>query len=475
MKSSLIEHLEQRKPQTMDNDPFPHLQDVISTLPLLSKSYMRFLIAFSTISAASEIQEALRHALKKLSGAFPYLAGQVIIGPHDEKPRIVAFREIIELVVKDGRDNMPTMAEMRKARFPFSMLDGRILAPDIAHSRQVGSKVVAPVLMLQATFIEGGVLLGIYGNHCQMDMAGMAVIIKLLAKTLNGETLTETELVQVNQSRIQAVPFLDESISSKTLELELDDMLVKPHSFTSGGATLPSSRWVYINFSDANLNRLKAEAIRTKTSDVPFLTTDDAMGAFLWQRINYARSNTTYATTFGRVASVRRLFGLGNYYVANMCDVVYTSHTSPQPIWEIPLGVIASRLRERLLPAHDEKNRWHMQALVTALHRSDSPDKRGRLIFGANLDFARDLYVSSITKVAPVCDWKFGPVMGVPEAGRRPNLPDNTLLGLVISMPRAKGQGAEEGDLAVAACLSEEDIRILRKDKVLGEYAEILD
>lgn len=458
----------------MQDDPFPHLQDVMSTLPLLSKSYVRFLIAFSTSSPPPTIEHALRVALTQLTDAFPYLAGQVVIGSEDQKPRIVAYQDTIELVVKNVRDDVPSMDELRKAKFPFSMLDGRLLAPDIAHSRKVGPDEVAPVLTLQASFVKGGVLLGLYGNHCQMDMAGMAVIIRLLAKTLNGEPFTETELAQVNQARTDAIPLLDDSITDEMLAPELDDVLAKPHSFTTQGAALPPSRWVYLNFSDTSLKRLKDDAARTKTPDIPFLTTDDALCAFLWQRINRARQNTQ-PSVFGRVASLRRLFGLGNYYVGNMCDIVYIRHDDEaEPIWETPLGVVASRLRRRLLPDRDAENRRHMQVLATALHRARGAD-RDRLIFGANLDFGRDLYVSSVTKVAPVCEWSFGPVLGVPEAGRRPNLPDNTLLGFVVSMPRARGEAGEEGDLAVAACLSDDDIDMLKRDELVAEYAAFLD
>lgn len=314
-----------------------------------------------------------------------------------------------------------------------------------------------------------------------MDCVGMGEVTRMMAKIMSGTDLSEDELTLGNQPRGHVIPLLgDEYQPDLGPGTELDDVYLKPTSFSTaaGFANIDLSsppRWVYLNFTAENLGRLKDEAAREGlASGMPYITTDDAICALLWQRINKARHARlgTYTSRLGRVVNVRKCFGL-NGYLGNMGDTVeYVDYaeTSGVNIWKKPLGSIASQLRAGLqAKQYDRVIKHHMQALATMLDRYKGEDKN-KLGFGANIDFNKDMYVSSYTKVFQCCDWSFGPLLGVPEVGRRPQMANSALPGLLMFMPKSKN-----GDLAVAAALSELDIAALRGDQTFTLFAEFLD
>lgn len=306
----------------------------------------------------------------------------------------------------------------------------------------------------------------------------MGDITRMLAKTLSGEPLSETELTHGNQPRDRVIPLLGDDYQPEFGPgTELDNVYVKDTTFTTatGYAAIDMTsppRWVYLNFRAESLHRLKDAATRHGLdSRTPYITTDDALCALLWQRVNKTRHARlrSYTSRLGRVVNVRRCFGLDGY-LGNMGDTVEYTYEAGLDIWEQPLGAVASRLRAGVqAQQYDGVIKHHMQALATMLDRYEGGDK-GKLCFGANMDFNKDLYVSSYTKVFPCCAWSFGPLLGVPEVGRRPQLANSALPGLFMFMPKSKA-----GDLAVAVALSEVDIATLRRDEVLLSFAEFLD
>lgn len=314
-----------------------------------------------------------------------------------------------------------------------------------------------------------------------MDCVGMGEITRMLAKTLSSEALSNTELAHGNQPRDHAIPLFGTAYQPPLGPgTELDDVYLKPTSFSTpaGFANIDMTsppRWVYLNFLPASLHRLKADATHQGLDpNIPYLTTDDALCALLWQHVHqarHARLGSAYPTRLGRVVNVRKCFGLDGY-LGNMGDTVeYLDDGAGGGICKKPLGAVASRLRAGLQGTqYAGAIKHHMQALATMLDRYQGEEEKSKLGFGANIDFNKDLYMSSYTKVFPCCEWSFGPLLGVPEAGRRPQLANSALPGLFMFMPRSK-----TGDLAVAAALSEVDIAALRQDEIFMSYAEFLD
>ena len=130
-------------------------------------------------------------------------------------------------------------------------------------------------------------------------------------------------------------------------------------------------------------------------------------------------------------------------------------------VYDLPIGDLAGRLRRLLL--QDGKIKHHMRAFATVLDRLDDKSK---LLNGAKLDPTRDVVVSSYANIK-CCELSFGPLLGRPEAARRPRMP--AWPSLCYMMPKARS-----GDIAVALCVGEEDTEKLRKDEVLKGYADYL-
>lgn len=128
-------------------------------------------------------------------------------------------------------------------------------------------------------------------------------------------------------------------------------------------------------------------------------------------------------------------------------------------VYDLPIGDVAGRLRRMLL--QDGKIKHHMRAFATVLNRLDDKSK---LLNGAKLDPMRDVVVSSYANIK-CCELSFGPLLGKPEAARRPRMP--AWPSLFYLMPKARN-----GDIAVAFCVGEGDLERLRKDEVLMRYAD---
>lgn len=110
--------------------------DILGQQPLL-KIYTQISFCFPVADASShsEIINTLTSGLERLSASFPWIAGKVVNEGSGEGNsgifKIQPFEKIPRLVVKDLRNDpsIPTMDVLRRANFPFSMLDENIIAP----------------------------------------------------------------------------------------------------------------------------------------------------------------------------------------------------------------------------------------------------------------------------------------------------------------------------------------------------------
>jgi hypothetical protein len=457
----------------MANEDFSHLQDVMGNIPML-KRYIVVCLAFTLDednTTRSEVETSLTEALARLAKAFPFLAGQVVMEGRAEgntgRPKIVPLQENIQLHVKDIGDDagFPSIQKMREAQYPFSMLDPEILVPSIAVSwSSEGFEKVAPVLLLQANFVRGGLVLTIAGNHMMMDMTGLGMIISLFSKACRAEPFTDEEIQQGKRPRGDVVPLLGEKYQPGP---ELDDVMVKPRAIeeknnpsdSTSSPPQPPPKWVYFNFTAASLANLKQEA--SNQTVVPYISTDDSLGALCWQSIARARATrlgSQVRTHFARPISGRKYLGLQGYYLGHMVDVVYEDEVD---VWSRPLGEIAGRLRRLLL--QDDRIVQHIRAFATMIDRLED---KSQLVNGARLDLQRDIVLSSYANIR-CCELSFGPLLGMPDAARRPRMP--AWPSLLYLMPKSR-----EGEIAVAFCLSEGDISKLRQDDVFMSYAEYI-
>lgn len=444
--------------------PFFHLTDVLGSLQMIKRySLISLFFKQSETVSTSDTTSSLKDALQRLTLAFPFLAGKVVYegrnDTHTGIRRIIPHRDIIPLFVKNftNTEDFPSMDDMAKKGFPMSLLDPEKLVPSIAVTWATDDfDMYAPVLVLQANYIRGGLILTIAGNHSTMDMTSLGMIIALLSKACRKEDFTPAEIQQGNQDRRKAIPLLEESYQPGA---ELDDSLIKPPPPGAPPMSIPPAKWTYLNFPKSRLPELKALA--SDQSIVPYISTDDAISALLWQRISLARATldptATTSSQLCRTVSMRSFLSLQGY-LGHMVDCVYSRQ---QNVHNLPLGDVAGQLR--LLLRDEQKLVHHMRAYATVLDRLDDKTK---IVNGAQLNPNTDVVVNSYANMK-CCELDFGAGLGVPLAARRPRMA--AWPSLLYVMPKDR-----DGNTAVAVCLTEEELEVLRRDEVLGKYGSFV-
>ncbi|KAF8583756.1 putative trichothecene 3-O-acetyltransferase [Ramaria rubella] len=452
--------------------------DPFGQMPFI-KVYTKICLCFSVADASSHstIINTLTDGLERLSESFPWIAGTLVNEGSGESNsgifKIKPVDKIPRLVVKDLRHDpsIPTMDALKRANFPCSMLDENTIAPcksPPGSSDEFASDAM-PVFLLQANFITGGLLLTFVGQHNTMDMIGQGHIMHLFSKACRNELFTNEELSSGNLSRRNLIPLLD----SYKQGSELARQIVKPtlshliSNDTNGHSTLPPSpkcTWTYFTFHPTSLTALKSLATNSITPPLGYISTDDALSAFIWQsviRARLPRLNPTAESTFARAVDVRRYLDISQTYPGLMVNMTHHTYTI-QELVEEPLGGVASHLRSALDPRTSNLG-YQTRALATFLNRT--PDKN-IISFLATLDLSVDIVFSSWAKVnCYELDFNLG--LGKPEAVRRPQF--DPVESLIFLMPRTL-----DGEVAVGICLRDEDMERLRADKEFAKYGRYI-
>ncbi|KAF9494801.1 trichothecene 3-O-acetyltransferase [Pleurotus eryngii] len=424
----------------------------------------------------------LSEALQRLTTSFPWLAGQVVnensgagdtgvfmVKPSDEPPRLVVrdLRKNSSADPKDTRDrsgaSVPTMASLRRARFPFTLLDETLIAPRNTVPGTYGESdiSVSPVFLVQATFIEGGLILTFVAQHATMDMIGQGHIIRLFDKACRKEDFTAEELAAGNVARQNIVPLLDDSFEPGA-EVAHQIVAEKPIPDTASVTAPPSpppSFWAYFMFNPTELAALKSLAIKTLPSSSSFVSTDDALTAFVWQSIARARLprlSPTTTLTLGRAIDPRSYLDIPSTYPGVVQNMTYHRYTARQ-LAGAPLGHVAAHLRSAL---GSSNFRFQTQALATLLARAKD---KNSVSVSATLDLSTDIMLSSWAKV-DCCRLDFGLGLGMAEAVRRPRFVPVESLGYL--MPKGR-----DGGIAVGVCLRDEDMERLKGDEEFRKRA----
>ncbi|KAK1975187.1 trichothecene 3-O-acetyltransferase [Colletotrichum cereale] len=435
--------------------------EILGQLPGLD-IYTQIAVCFSVKDYVpfSSVESTLTNGLERLTAAFPWVAGQVVnegacgdstgvfkIRPHEETP---------PLVIKDLRDDLsvPTMDAMKRANFPARMLDESIFAarPTLPIDPTLAGKP-QPIFIVQATFVRGGLVLTFLGHHQAMDGTGQGQIIDLLSKACRNESFTDEEVSTGNLPRRSIVPLLEDYQRG----LEVDSMIVEPPKEPPSPATC---RWAYFDFSASSLSALKSMASKTVKSS--YVTTDDALTAFVWQsvsRVRASRLSLDEEIKFARAVNVRGYLGVPQTFPGIVQSM--TNNSSPlKDLINGPLGEVASQLRSTVNP---EALSYSTRVFATVLHRS--PDKRGFSLTGT-LRLDKDMMLSSWAKL-DLYEQDFGLGLGKPESVRRPQF--TPVESLAYLLPKSR-----EGSIALAICLRNEDMNKINEDEEWVKFAKYI-
>jgi hypothetical protein len=453
-----------------DLDNF-HL-DIFGQGPRINRLYTQITLCFPLPGNSSvsdlELINIFTKGIEQLSANFPWVAGKVV-NEHGSF-KIKPFENTTRLVVKDYRNDRsaPTWDTLRRANFPFSMLDECIIAPRKTLAVSDVSDVPnseLPVFLIQVNFITSGLLLTINGQHGSMDMTGQGQIMHLFAKACRNEPFTPSELSIGNMDRKNIIDLLDDDTPGP----ELDHQILKDTTSDGGGqAVQPQTQpseciWAYFTFPATSLAALKSLAMKTIPSGSNFVSTDDVLSAFIWQSITRVRlprlgSPSTLNSALSRNVDARRYLSIPSTYPGFITSS--TLHTSAiGALVKEPLGSIAAQLRSALDPA---SIRYRMRASATRISNYGEEQKPS---VAATSVPELDIRLSSWAK-ENCYDLDFGFGIGKPEAVRRPRFAAGAREGLVYFLPRAL-----DGEIAVGVCLRDDDLERLKADEEFTKFA----
>ncbi|KAK2736600.1 hypothetical protein FQN57_000717 [Myotisia sp. PD_48] len=228
------------------------------------------------------------------------------------------------------------------------MLDEGILAPRMTLPGNPDELALdsEPVFLLQANFINGGLIHTFVGQHNTMDMTGQGHLISLLSKACRGEEFTPDEISSGNLARHNIIPLRDEDYEPGP---EIDHQIIKlsDKPDASGREATPTGQ------TDQPPTFTISKLLESLPSDkAPYISTDDAVSAFIWQSVMRARIprlNPALECTFARAVDVRPFLNIPRTYPGLVQNMTY--HTSPlRAIIDWPLGVAAAQLRSALNP-----------------------------------------------------------------------------------------------------------------------------
>lgn len=428
--------------------------DILTQQPRINRLYTQITFCFELpdVSSRPEIVQRLRSGIERVSASFPWVAGTVV--EEADTFKIREAQKTITFVVKDLTDGFHGWNTLRQADFPFNMLEEKVIAPC---KTLMATGQPLPVFLVQASFVTGGLLLTINGQHGSMDMAGQCQVISLLVKACRNEPFTALEVSAGNIDRRHVVQL----ISSDKCEEEQDRQMVsrnqQEHRPIPPKRPPPNLTWAYFIFSAASLASLKSFAAQTVPPN-SFASTDDVLSAFVWQSVTLARIprlnlSPPPRTTLSRNVDMRHYMSVPATYPGFLTESTVHTFKTDELVHE-PLGVTAAQLRSAL----------DREALVRKLRvqatRIDSYNNTPTFAASSNPEL--DVRLSSWAKER-CYEFDFG--FGKPRAVRRPSFVDGAREGLVYFLPKTR-----EGDIAVGVCLRDEDLGRLRRDTEFGRF-----
>lgn len=383
------------------------------------------------------------------------------------------------------------------------------------------SETAEPVLAIEVTFLRGGVVVCFSALHLGLDMTGLGEVVGMIGRACRGESVNEEEEEEA-AGDVRMKKDGERNEKSKQSESEKKDDILKQEGKVKGEnddedapsipdwksliikkpptstplstseVASPSTRatWKYIHFSASNLAKLKSLASPTPSStsskQTPWVSTNDALTAFLWHRILLARLprlplSASQTTTLTRALNARRYLSppRPKKGIEHCVSCTYTTFplsqftTSPSPT---PSSSNSEDLKEILPPlALSLRTSIKTQANTPSLNHLTniltSTKDKSTLSFGATLHLhTTDVLFSSGAGVG-IYSIDFGPFLGKPQLVRRPwvDCVDGGSEGIGYFMPMDL-----EGGIDVVVCLRGCDWEGLEGDGVFGGLGVVI-
>lgn len=438
--------------------------ETFAQTPLSIYTQISFLFPLRLECSRSEITDNLQQSLEFLTENFPWVAGKIVKDTKNGFYIIEQLGKLPPFIVKDYPTNGEdvTLAKLKDEKFPMRFLDESVLAPRSTIPGIFSDSKLEPVFILQATFLPDGLILTFLAHHQVMDGTGEAQMILLFSKACRGQNFTKEELEIGNLDREHLVPLLNETERREygDLRVKLARQIVHADLERIDSASGEVS-WAMLEFSAGNLEKLKLEAAENLTG-VKYVSTDDALTAFLWKSISRARVtrlSKNCTSQLARAVNVRSHLGIPPNYPGVISNMTY-NECKLEEIATMSLGEISSGLRSRLSGPKSTLGP-DSRALATLISETQEHPITSAT---ATLDSATGIAISSWSaQNSYTLDFGFGK----PIAVRRPKF--TPVESLIYILPKD-----EKGNLCVAICLGEKDWDLLRNDEEVREVCHYI-
>lgn len=353
--------------------PAPKLELVYSDV-WLPPLYSRRILCFELPSNSSHEKAlgCLKRALQSLVDGTPELGAQVVVLPaqNGEKAPWRGFEgsQGIKLIVKDLRQDFPAFADLEAGGFPVAAFKDRLLVPvPVKIQPDPNAEMV-----VQATLIEGGLLLAVCLCHNLTDGNGMNAIMIALGEQCKLAAGLEGPLDPRRMMTDRKVML--ELTGSKT---SLDDHpaydrkegAFAPHTATSdvndkqeNGGAIVAEEQTEKQHDDTSSKvqthtyRISSEAASSLKATATInnrISTHDAIAALMWRtltisRYKAGRLSADKTGTYSFPHNARRYVGLPKDWVGNCCYLTSASVPVAEILKPDSLPVLASAIRAAL-------------------------------------------------------------------------------------------------------------------------------
>lgn len=395
------------------------------------------------------------HRLCKVNGAYTGSV-EAVLDAGDPSPRVF---------IKDLTQAYPSFEELSIRRFPVKYFDAEVMLPRPADGVDDGQ-----ILKLQANFISGALILCAMVHHSFADAQGLAVIVEQLGVHLvAGQAAPKLSAESIDRSPLfmkfppdQPIKWARDHVRSEmSPQFEL--------------AKNPGVTGQIFRCSFAAMKELKAQVSGLLTNSDGWISTTDALSAFIWICVTFACHDGAHDSQkwlhFFLNGRAKFENPLPNSYVGNCvlaCQVVRQASQllarsraadecseggwPDRTKFEEIIASIAVDIRREIIRCDEDRIREHIEAIY---HYSDI-----RYNVGGGKFPVDHMGISSLFDLATY-SVDLGGILGKAAAVR---LPDNQVDGMSFILPKSS-----EDSLDYCLWLEDDSMQRLMKNPVWNE------
>jgi trichothecene 3-O-acetyltransferase len=247
---------------------------------------LSFVYLIESSEPCADFVSHIHHGLTRLSKQFPWVTGQVKYDGYTNQDgnqySIIPFQAVPRLQVENCQNTSQLdFTDMLGEHFPMVWINGNHI-PIYNLSSDSGP---FPVMELKFTIEKGAAILTISGHNKAVDMTGLDMIIRMLAKACCGKQFTSLD---ISAMETHAAYFDHDKNMSRHVRVPVKFVteLLLPQNPPFQASNI---KWALFSFEPDALRDIKDLAMSYDSPSQYLVDTDDALTAFVLRNICCAR------------------------------------------------------------------------------------------------------------------------------------------------------------------------------------------